>query len=61
MDDHLQLALIEIYYAMAEFRHDRASARQELDPTGARLIATMANLEELILIRQQEVGRQHAA
>jgi len=52
MDDHLQRALIEIYYAMAEFREDSA-VRADLDVTGARLIATLANLEELILVRQR--------
>jgi hypothetical protein len=59
MDDHLQRALIEIYYAMAEFR--QAPSREKTDVTGARLIAIMANLEEIILVRQQAIARHRAA
>lgn len=61
MDDHLQRALIEIYYAMAEFRMSRANSRHKLDATGARLIVIMAKLEELILVREQEPESERAA
>ncbi|MCW2286492.1 hypothetical protein M2323_004267 [Rhodoblastus acidophilus] len=57
----MQRALIEIYYAMAEFRLSGANARHKLDATGARLVVIMAQLEELILVREQEPESERAA
>jgi len=60
MNDHLQRALIEIYYAMAEYKLAHPKPERH-DLTRARLVATMANLEELLMIREQTVGDQRAA
>jgi hypothetical protein len=51
MNEHLQRALIELYYAMAEFNQGHAtdlSAEQVADAR-ARFIVVKANLEKLLL------------
>jgi hypothetical protein len=54
MNEHLQRALIELYYAMAEFNQGHAtdlSAEQiaQIADSRARLIVVKANLERLLL------------
>jgi hypothetical protein len=63
MNEHLQRALIELYYAMAEFnqRHEPPQVVEQLDETRARLIVIKANLERLILLPDQPVEARLSA
>jgi hypothetical protein len=51
MNEHLQRALIEIYYAIAEFKQGHAETADRLgetDEVRARLMVVKSNLERLI-------------
>jgi hypothetical protein len=65
MNEHLQRALIEIYYAIAEFKQSQAETAELLgdtDEVRARLIVVKANLERLIELPdgRAAVNRQFA-
>ena len=51
MDEHLHRALIEVYYAIAEFNQSYATTpnTEQRADTCARLIVVKANLEKLLL------------
>jgi hypothetical protein len=63
MNEHLQRALIEIYYAMAELNQSQARTEhvEKLDDTRARLFIIKANLERLILLPGQPVAAKLSA
>ena len=63
MNEHLQRALIEVYYAMAEFDQSQETIQvvEELDETRARLFVIKANLERLILLPDQPVKARLSA
>jgi hypothetical protein len=50
MDEHLHRALIEVYYAIAEFNQSYATTpnTEQRADTCARLIVIRANLEKLL-------------
>jgi len=57
MNEHLQRALIEVYYAMAEFNQSHATAQSETDSdeARARLVIVRANLEQLLRLPDRAV------
>ena len=63
MNEHLERALIEVYYAMAEFSQSQARAQnvEPMDDTRARLITVKANLERLLLLPGQAVETRRTA
>ena len=54
MNDHLQRALVEVYYAIAEFNQSYATIQsaEERAETCARLVVIKANLEKLLVSDQ---------
>jgi hypothetical protein len=60
MDEHLQRALIEVSYAIAEFNQSYATTpnTEQRADTCARLVVVKANLEKLLLPYQAvEINR----
>jgi hypothetical protein len=54
MDEHLQRALVEVYFAIAEFNQSYAATpnTEQRADTCARLIVVRANLEKLLPLEQ---------